>query len=212
MANNFFLLLICWALFGFQHSFLSQKYLKDKLSFFSKDFVVYLYPFLYFTSQAIIYPAFYDVVINIKPTYVYYQFSDYLVYILLIIKYAGLLVLTIAVLSIDTNYFVGIKQIFFVIRSFFSNEKIIPKKSYSKAIIFNYVRHPMYLGIILVFIGDALVITDVFLFNFLFLILYVYIGVHYEERQLIRDFPDYLIYKNKVARINPLITLWKKYL
>jgi len=63
----------------------------------------------------------------------------------------------------------------------------------------------------LVFIGNVSVITDVYIFNLLFLMGYIYIGIYFEERQLVRDFPAYSSYKDRVAKINPLITIYRRY-
>jgi len=211
MLNNFIILFFCWFLFGFQHSFLAQRFFKDLLLVLGPKFVNYFYPFLYFLSQAIIYPAFYDLIITVKPAFSLGQISGNLLYCLTLIKYIGMIVLTSAVLSIDTNYFVGIKQIMIYIRGSIYSKFSDPKKIYSKSALFNYVRHPMYLGILLVFIGNVSVITDVYIFNLLFLMGYIYIGIYFEERQLVRDFPAYSSYKDRVAKINPLITIYRRY-
>jgi len=211
MTNNFLLLFFLWFMFGVQHSFFAQKFFKDKIiNFFGIDFVEYFYPILYFLSQLVIYPAFYDLITKIEPCYVFYIIpNNAFINFFLLIKYIGLLLLTISVLSIDVNYFIGTKQLYFFILSRVSKIAKKAVKKQSNSIIFSYVRHPMYLGILLFFLASSTIISDVYFFNLLFLLMYIYIGIFFEEKQLKRDFPEYSNYQNNVAKLNPFITFIK---
>jgi len=69
----------------------------------------------------------------------------------------------------------------------------------------NYLRHPLYLGVIIALIGwmlfvpsDAAVVTLVVTF------LYVQVGIYFEEKKLIAQFgQSYIDYKKKVPKLFP---------
>ena len=68
----------------------------------------------------------------------------------------------------------------------------------------------MYLGIILVFLSSSAIYTEKTILNLICLIIYIEIGVYFEERLLIREYKDdYISYKNNVPKINPFYHLIK---
>tara|TARA_Y100000310_G_scaffold319407_1_gene374636 strand:- start:2395 stop:2910 length:516 start_codon:yes stop_codon:yes gene_type:complete len=73
--------------------------------------------------------------------------------------------------------------------------------------IYSKVRHPMYLGIILLFIGISLITSSilVFVYSLIGIILIVW-QAFYEEKYLEKRFSkDFLNYKNQVPMLLPMI-------
>jgi len=70
--------------------------------------------------------------------------------------------------------------------------------------LYQYVRHPIYSGVILVFLGLALIYLSVFklVISFFLVVLFV-IKTTYEEKQLEKKFPEYREYKNHTGRFFP---------
>lgn len=67
--------------------------------------------------------------------------------------------------------------------------------------LYKFVRHPIYSGIILLFLGYGIYQDSIFklLITFLLFILF-YFKTNYEENQLQKKFPEYTLYKKKVGR------------
>lgn len=72
--------------------------------------------------------------------------------------------------------------------------------------MYKYSRHPIYSGIILLFLGYSLYQNSVYklLISLLIVILF-YLKSNYEEQRLEQKFPDYKNYKTKTGRFFPLI-------
>mgnify|MGYP001801543934 CR=1 FL=1 len=99
----------------------------------------------------------------------------------------------------DLREFVGIRQV---------KEKEIETKTSLQISGFNqYVRHPLYLAIILFFWGSFLRRGDsISLATAITFTLYAYVGALWEEKKLIKAFgEDYQAYKKKTAMLIPFI-------
>ena len=84
-------------------------------------------------------------------------------------------------------------------------QKILePTQILTNSILFKYIRHPMYLGILLNLAFSTTTYTEIYFFNLIFLYIYIQIGIYYEEKQLIRVHKEqYLSYLKKyVFHIN----------
>ena len=70
-----------------------------------------------------------------------------------------------------------------------------------------YLRHPIYLGTILLLIGCMMILGNLgFLQILIITFIYLPIGIYYEEQKLIHQFgEDYIIYKSKVKAIIPYL-------
>ena len=70
--------------------------------------------------------------------------------------------------------------------------------------LFKLVRHPIYCGIILLFIGYSLYQNSIFklIISLLLMILFYY-KTQYEEQQLLRKFPEYESYKSNTGKFFP---------
>lgn len=84
-----------------------------------------------------------------------------------------------------------------------ANEPLITNGWYS------YIRHPLYAGLILVFLGYLLYVPNLAsLIHFLALLLYLPFGIYFEEKKLKEQYGEaYTRYQNKVP---PLIPRFKK--
>ena len=71
--------------------------------------------------------------------------------------------------------------------------------------LYNYVRHPMYFGTLLLFVGAFLWRQDLLMLVFSAIsIAYLFIGSRNEEKKLVRQFPDeYPAYKSSTPAIIP---------
>ena len=121
-----------------------------------------------------------------------------------IIKFAGLLcagwgivVIKIAFKSYDTKAFLGLGNL--DVENEFKTNGILKK-----------VRHPLYSGSILLILGYFLFDPKLStLTSSIMLILYIIIGIQFEERKLIKTFGNkYIEYKKKTPMLIP--RFWKK--
>ncbi|MBA4153566.1 isoprenylcysteine carboxylmethyltransferase family protein [Flavobacterium sp.] len=70
--------------------------------------------------------------------------------------------------------------------------------------LYAWVRHPIYSGIIILFVGYGIYQDSLFkLMITIFLWVLFYFKTQYEELQLQRKFPEYKVYKSKVGRFFP---------
>jgi protein-S-isoprenylcysteine O-methyltransferase Ste14 len=71
------------------------------------------------------------------------------------------------------------------------------------------IRHPIYAGTIVVMIGMTLAVMSwAVLISTLTVLIYLPVGIYYEERKLIREFgEDYLKYKKEVPAVIPRFSL-----
>ncbi len=54
----------------------------------------------------------------------------------------------------------------------------------NKGYLYKYLRHPMYLGILLVYATSTTIYSDLFLANIFLLVMYIEIGSYFEEKTL----------------------------
>ncbi len=112
--------------------------------------------------------------------------------------YPGVLLILISLILIYLS-FIEIKP------NFLKAEKITTKGIYTK------IRHPMYLGLIILFIAFPLITSSllVLLYSLLVIVLFIWLS-NYEEKALEKKFgKKYLAYKEKVPMFIPKLT--KKY-
>ncbi|MDW3221633.1 MAG: isoprenylcysteine carboxylmethyltransferase family protein [Paracoccaceae bacterium] len=110
----------------------------------------------------------------------------------------GVVMVLLSTFLIDHFDFFGLRQIWCANR-----ERPIPKPEFRTPFLYRIVRHPMQLGIIMVFFGTPLMTAGHMLFA-LSMTAYVLIGLWFEERALLREFGDaYRDYQNRVPMLIP---------
>lgn len=199
-------ILICislWFIFGVQHSILARPFFKKILqNIFGEIFEQHFYRFCYFLSQCVIFYLIYDVISNIENKFIIFEINDDYKFIYYWLSILSKIFLIISVLQFDISHFIGIKQIinFFVKKK--GSEKIVMNKTY----LYKFLRHPMYLGIILCYIFSTTIITEIFITNLICILAYIEIGSYYEEKVLIKEFGnEYIEYKKNTYKYLPLI-------
>lgn len=204
--------ILLWAAFGLQHSLLAQRWTKDHVArLLGREFVDYGYRFCYFLSQCVIYPAFWYVVSHLEPGRVLWEVPQVLYPLVHIVQIASHYILLMAVLFADVNSFIGTKLLYAYIRARLGGRPLPPVTLFGDgqlvvSHIFKLVRHPMYLGIILALASSTSAISEKVVLNLVCLLAYTYIGIYFEERQLVRVFGDaYVRYQCQVPKLMPFV-------
>ena len=107
----------------------------------------------------------------------------------------GLLISRIAMKSYGLREFLGIN---------FNDEPISIKKLKKNGLL-AYVRHPLYCGTILLFLGVLFYFPTIAnLINLVSVFTYILIGIYFEERKLIYEYgEEYKSYKEQVPMLLP---------
>lgn len=204
--------ILLWTAFGLQHSLLAQRWTKDHVArVLGQEFVDYGYRFCYFLSQCIVYPAFWYFVSHLEPGRVLWEVPQALYPLVHIVQIASHYILLMAVLFADVNSFIGTKLLYGYIRARLTGRPLPQVSMFGDgqlvvSHIFKLVRHPMYLGIILALATSSSAISEKLVLNLVCLFAYTYVGIYFEERQLVRVFGDaYVRYKQQVPRLLPLV-------
>ncbi len=196
---------ILWSLFGLQHSILARPFFKKIIkNKFGERFQTYLYPFIYFISQCILFLTIYDLIRNLKPDLVFFEIPQNNKVIIYILNRFANIFLILTVFHFDIGLFTGISQII----QFFKKNKINDdlKQVINNKYLYKYIRHPMYLGILLVYLTSTTIYTDLYFANLFSIIFYIDIGSFFEEKTLVRKFGNaYNIYKLETKKYLPLI-------
>ena len=215
-TENIIFTVVLWFIFGFQHSFLAQKFVKNYIGkIFGQKFLVFGYRFFYFVSQCVVFPVFWHLISIVEPGRILFEIPENFLPYLYIINILSQYILLFSVLLVDVNHFIGTKQLYLYIKykikkKALPSENEVKKNKLNINYLFNIVRHPMYLGIILVFISSSSIFTEKTILNLLCLIIYIEAGIYYEERQLIREYKEnYINYKKNTPKINPLFHILK---
>ncbi|MEO7938266.1 MAG: methanethiol S-methyltransferase [Burkholderiaceae bacterium] len=92
----------------------------------------------------------------------------------------------------------GLQQVFFRL-----TDRTVPHAEFRTPMLYRYVRHPLYLGLLLGMWSVPVMTAGHLLFS-LGLSLYILIGIAFEERDLLRQFGErYRIYKQQVGMLIP---------
>ncbi len=194
---NFFFCISIWAFFGFQHSLLARPSTKIFIKkIFGKKFETHFYPVLYFISQCIIFLAIYDAIRHLEPSVIFFEFSKEKTFYVYWFNQIANILLIISVFHFDIGRFIGLTQLFQFFFKDKNSAKYIYQDTLNKDYLYRYIRHPMYLGIILVFISSTTIYTDLFFVNLFCILTYIEIGSYFEEKSLMNKFgKKYINYK-----------------
>lgn len=110
----------------------------------------------------------------------------------------GVVMVLLSTFLIDHFELFGLRQIWSANRN-----RPMPKPAFRTPFLYRIVRHPMQLGIIMVFFGTPQMTVGHMLFALL-MTAYVLIGLWFEERALLREFGDaYRDYQSRVPMLIP---------
>ncbi len=206
VSMNSVLCFLIWTSFGLQHSILARPSFKSLIrktfgEIFEKNFL----PVLYFLSQCILFLIASDLVRNLKPEIIFYALDQKAeIYVYCLNRVANLF-LILTVFHFDIANFIGINQLL----SFFLKKRIpssLPQQPINKSFLYRYIRHPMYLGIILVYITSTTVYSDVYLATLFSIFLYIDVGSFFEEKTLVRKYgQSYLEYQLNTKKYIPFV-------
>ncbi len=200
---NFVIAILLWFIFGLVHSLMARPFFKKLIKLVLGDvFEKYFYRFIYFILQCIFFYFIYGLIKNLDPGKIVFQLpEDYKIIYYILYVFSNLFLIT-SVLQFDVAEFVGFKQMI----DYFRQSKNIDIEELNNTFLYRYIRHPMYLGIILVYIFSHTVFSQMFFINLTCIIFYVEIGSYFEEKTLIRKFgKKYDVYKTSTYKYLPFI-------
>ena len=115
------------------------------------------------------------------------------------IRGIGLLLVLFSLSRYDLGEFVGVKQL----------DGKMEDVPLNKGGLNGWVRHPMYLGILLFVWGGAT--SELGFYTAVFVTGYLLIGIRFEEKKLVRVFGDeYIEYQREVSMLFPLKKMFSK--
>ena len=202
---NYFLAIFLWFIFGLTHSMMARpifkNWLKEKINnVFEKNF----YRFIYFISQCILFYFIYGLIKNLDYGSIIFTLPEKYNSYYYILGILSNLFLIITVLQFDVSDFTGVKQVinFFITKK----EKNHKTENLNTKFLYRYMRHPMYLGIILVYVFSHTIFTELFFINLSCILFYIEIGSYYEEKSLTKKFGvKYDLYKSKTWKYLPFL-------
>jgi len=185
---DYLIIFILWLLFYATHSILATNGVKKLMAkFFGGDRI---YRLLYSVFSTLCLIFIFGFILKSRPVYVI-ESSGWLRYSGMVLGAWGTIILTLSFKEISTLSFLGLKK--------------DQKKGLVTHGIHSQMRHPIYSGTLLIFMGMFLFIPSYqFLITLASLIIYLPIGISLEENKLMEEFgEDYKIYKSKVKIFTP---------
>ena len=205
IETNVIICVSLWAVFGFQHSLLarpSTKILVNKI--FGFTFETYFYPLLYFISQCIVFLFIYDIIRHLKPTFIIFEIPKEWVHFVYWFTQISNVLLKFTVFHFDIGKFTGISQLIKFFYRSQKNPKQVNQTHLNSHYLYKYIRHPMYLGVLLIFVSSTSIYTDLFFVSLISIVFYIEIGSHFEEKSLIKKFGSrYVDYQKETKRYIP---------
>ena len=205
---NIVLCCLAWFIFGLQHSLLARPVTKRWIArVFGTVFEAHIYPVTYFVIQCIVFLACYDAIRHLSPGVVFYQLpSEWTEPVFWLNRIANIF-LILTVFHFDIGSFTGFKQLFrLLLRKGINSDAPQPEPVLNTSYLYRFIRHPMYLGIILVYATSTTVYSDLFFVSLMCIIAYIELGSYFEEKTLHKRFGgDYAIYVSQTKRYIPFL-------
>lgn len=204
MKETQLICILLWLFFGLQHSMLARPHFKSIIKHhIGNNFETHFYPIIYFISQCIIFYIIYDLIRNLEPQHTFLILSDDSKLIIYILNRLANLFLILTVFHFDIGRFTGVTQL---IEFFTKNQSEYAPLKLNEYWLYKYIRHPMYLGILMVYLTSTTVYTDIFLLNTICIFIYIEIGSYFEEKSLINRFGStYIDYSKRTFKFLPFI-------
>lgn len=185
-------LILAVVIWGIIHSVTASLGFKEFLRRTLGGGLMRLYRLLYNIISALSFaPILY--LMAVSPTQSIYQVPAPWSYLMLAGQGLSVILLFVAVLQTDTLSFVGLRQLF---------EEEKPGKLV-KSGFYRIVRHPLYtFGLLILWLSPDLNINSFIVY--ISLTVYIFVGVYFEERKLLREFgQEYAEYKSVTPMIIP---------
>lgn len=178
-------IIIAWMIFGIAHSVLASSLIKEKINLSPVNYrrlynIIFIFAVLFIFLLGS----------TIQPQFIFPKDQSSKA-IGLIIATFGFLLAKLAFKPISFSEFMGIKSE--------TNQKLITEGIYGR------MRHPLYTALILVLIGFVIFSpTYTNLVHAICILIYLIIGIHYEEKRLIAHFgKEYEEYKSQTPMLFP---------
>ena len=118
-------------------------------------------------------------------------------YVMYGVSFLGLGISVISASLINSKSFIGLEQL--------QNSNGTADKEFVMPFLYNYVRHPIYFGLLLAFWTVPVMSGGGLLFN-IYMTLYIVVGTYLEERNLVKFFGnDYRFYQKQVPMFIPFL-------
>lgn len=195
------IIILSFALFGFIHSWLASKKVKEKIKKTAGNFIAFYRLVYNLFSLA----AFYLLYILVpKPDQEIYDLPYPYDIVVLIPQFAGLAGLIWSTRYFCIKEFLGINQVFRWFKKEYNENDLDEKLTFNIHGPYKYVRHPVYFFTIILLLFRPEM--DLFYLIFvLCIIVYFYAGSVYEEKKLVDFFGgEYLKYREKTPAIFPV--------
>jgi methanethiol S-methyltransferase len=197
---EYWILCLLWVLFYSSHSFFAALNIKRKIQAFMGKWYIW-YRLLYSVFSAILFLTIFIYSGTIEPNWIFAQ-SDGTSYMGFMLATFGTIISVKSMKNQRLIHFLGLKPY----NDLQNHDKLITSG------IFQYLRHPLYSGLILIFIGYFLYVPALTsMVHLMALLVYLPIGIYFEENKLIALFGDgYRSYRSNVPALIPKInSLWK---
>jgi methanethiol S-methyltransferase len=193
---SYLILFLSWAVFYFSHSYLASLKIKRNIHrLMDKQYK--WYRFFYSTISFLMFLGIFLYAATIPPELLFAPGGS-LEYFALMLSGIGTIILIKSFKYFGAIHFIGLPPF----DDLHEEQQLIIKG------IHKHLRHPIYLGLIFIFLGYFLFLpTIASLIHLTALVIYIPIGIYFEEKKLITIFGQaYLDYKEEVPAIIPKFT------
>ena len=200
-AVDVFIIILLFALFGYTHSLFASNKIKRLAVSYVGNYIAFYRIVYNITSVLAVYLLY---IILPRPHIIIYDLNYPYDFIILIPQYLSLAGFIWSLRFICVKEFLGISQI----KRWFNNQYDINELDEELSLrirgTYKYIRHPLYFFSIMFLLFRP--VMDLFYLTCLICIMiYFYMGSHYEEKKLVEKFgEDYIRYKKVVPRFFPL--------
>jgi protein-S-isoprenylcysteine O-methyltransferase Ste14 len=200
-AVDVFIIILLFALFGYTHSLFASNKIKRLAVSYVGNYIAFYRIVYNITSVLAVYLLY---IILPRPHIIIYDLNYPYDFIILIPQYLSLAGFIWSLRFICVKEFLGISQI----KRWFNNQYDINELDEELSLrirgTYKYIRHPLYFFSIMFLLFRP--VMDLFYLTCLICIMiYFYMGSHYEEKKLVEKFgEDYIRYRKAVPRFFPL--------
>jgi len=187
-----FWLILAVVLWGIVHSLMASLSFKEFLRRAFGKGLIRVYRLFYNVFSVVSFvPILYLMIV--LPDKVLYKFPSPWNYLMLTGQGISVILLVVTVLQTDMLSFVGLRQLF-------QEEK---QGKLVTSGFYRYIRHPLYtFGLLILWLSPSVTINSFVVY--LSLTIYIFVGVFFEERKLIREFgQSYMDYKASTPMLIP---------